>query len=67
MRLLSLACIGPGALDAAMPSPNEGCITRNGTSTLPTPKSSAGSTVGRASQLNETMVMNPSAYATPMT
>jgi len=65
MRLLSLACDGLGAFDAAMPSPNEGCITRNGTSTVPTPKSNAGSTVGRASQLLETMATSASAYAAP--
>ena len=37
IRLLSLACIGLGVLVAATPRPNDGCITKNGNTTVPMP------------------------------
>jgi hypothetical protein len=37
MRLFTLANAGLGALDEAMPSPNDGCITKNGKTTVPIP------------------------------
>src|SRR5258708_608824 len=46
MILLSLACVGLGVLDAAIPSPKDGCMTRNGARTVPTPKSRADDKVG---------------------
>ena len=67
MRLLSLACVGLGVLEEAIPSPNEGCMMRYGTSTLPIPKSRAGNKVGCASQLPETKATSASAYTVPMT
>ena len=46
IKLRSLACIGIDACDAANPSPNEGCMIKNGAKTVATPKAIAGIGVG---------------------
>ena len=63
LTIISCLCatlIGLGVLDAATPSPNDGCMTRNGTSTVMRPKSRAGKNVGCVSQLQETRARNMS-------
>ena len=64
--LLSLACVGWGVREAAIPSPNDGCMTKNGNTTVASPKRTAGGAVGRASQLPDAKATNMSANTTPM-
>ena len=46
VQLRSLDCAGRGVLDAANPSPNAGCMMKNGAQTVNIPKMSAGNILG---------------------